>query len=160
MLEMAAEGARTNAIVRNVDLKVSRPEEPVLVRCDRDRMLRALAHVLDNAVRFAPDGSSVELGVREESGDVWFSITDHGPGLSEETRANLFDRTWHAKRADRVGAGLGLAIVRGFLDAHGGRLEVASSPGSPTMFSLILPKDARPSYPPPSSEPDEQPPRS
>ena len=72
-------------------------------------------------------------------------MTDHGPGISEETLAHLYDRTWHAKRAERVGAGLGLAIVRGLVDAHGGQIEVASKPGA-TTFTLIFPKeDAAPS---------------
>jgi signal transduction histidine kinase len=141
VLEIAAEAARANALARNVDIVVTAPEEPALVRCDRERMLRALAHVIDNAARLSPDGGSVQLTVAEREGNVCFLVTDHGPGLSDETLANLYDRTWHAKRAERVGAGLGLAIVRGFIDAHGGRIEVASKPGE-TTFTLVVPKDS------------------
>lgn len=141
ILEIAAEAARPNALARNVDIVVSAPEEPTLVRCDRERMLRALAHVIENAARFAPDGSAVELGVHENEGNVCFTVTDHGPGLSSETLENLYDRTWHGRRSDRVGAGLGLAIVRGFIVAHGGSIEVASKPGE-TTFTLIVPRDS------------------
>ncbi|MBX3225309.1 MAG: HAMP domain-containing histidine kinase [Labilithrix sp.] len=143
IVEMAAEAARPAALARNIDVTVSRAETPPLVHCDRERMLRALAHVLDNAVRFSPDGGVVAIAEEEREGTIRFSVTDHGPGLSEETLANLYDRTWHAKRADRVGAGLGLAIVQGFMKAHGGRLEVESAPGA-TTFTLVVPKDGAP----------------
>ncbi|MBX3260761.1 MAG: HAMP domain-containing histidine kinase [Labilithrix sp.] len=140
MLEMAAEAARQNALARNIEIAVRRAEPPPLLRCDRERMLRAIAHVLDNAVRFSPDGGSVSLTEEVRDGDVRISVSDQGPGLSEETLANLYDRTWHAKRAERVGAGLGLAIVKGFLRAHGGRIEIATTPGA-TTFTLVLPRD-------------------
>lgn len=140
MLEAAGEGARQNALARNVEITVSRPEPGPPLRCDRERVLRALAHVVDNAVRFSPDGGVVALGEEERDGTIRFSVTDHGPGLSEETLAHLYDRTWHAKRAERVGAGLGLAIVHGLVDAHGGQIEVDSKAGD-TTFTLIFPKE-------------------
>jgi signal transduction histidine kinase len=87
----------------------------------------------------------VALRVVEEAGEVRFSVTDAGPGLSAETLGHLYDRQWHGKRADRVGAGLGLAIARGFVVAHGGRIDVSSEPGQ-TTFVLAVPKDA-PSVP-------------
>lgn len=145
---IAAEGARDAALAKNVDIAVAPPEAPpeapLLVRCDRERLLRALAHLVDNAVRFAPPDSSVAISVHDEGADVRFSVTDRGPGLDAETRENLYDRTWHAKRAERVGAGLGLAIVRGFAEAHRGRIEIAMDP---TTFSLILPKEVSMSGP-------------
>jgi signal transduction histidine kinase len=141
MLEIAGDTARPNAVTRNIVVEVSRPATPLLLRCDRDRMLRALGHVIDNAVRFSPDGGTVSLIVSATDGTVQFTVTDHGTGISEETLANLYDRTWHAKRAGRVGSGLGLAIVRGFVLAHGGRVDVDSKAGGPTTFTLVLPKD-------------------
>ncbi len=141
MLEMVAEAARQNALARHVEITVARPENGPVLRCDRDRMLRALGHVIDNAVRFSPDGATVELAIDEVDDKVRFRVTDHGPGLSDETLANLYDRMWHARRADRVGAGLGLAIVRGLLVAHGGAVDVDSKPGIATTFTLTLPKD-------------------
>lgn len=133
---IAAEVAREAALSKNVAVAVVPPTAPLLVRCDRERLLRALAHLLDNAVRFAPPSSSVSIRAAEEAGAVRFSVTDQGPGLDDETQENLYDRTWHAKRADRVGAGLGLAIVRGVVEAHGGRIEIAMDP---TTFSVVLP---------------------
>lgn len=141
MLAIAAENARANGgTTRNVTLNVSRADNPILMRCDRDRLLRALAHVLDNAVRFTPEGGAVEIAVTELAGYVYFTVTDHGPGLKPDTLDHLYDRTWHAKRPDRTGSGLGLAIVRGILEAHRGRVEVDTQPGA-TTFSLVVPKE-------------------
>lgn len=142
MLEIAVDAARPTALARGIELSLSRPEAPPLLRCDRDRMLRALGHVIDNAVRFSPDGGRVEASVAELDEEVRFTVTDHGHGLSEETLANLYDRRWHSRRADRAGAGLGLAIVRGFVGVHGGRIAVESEPDVETSFALTLPKDA------------------
>lgn len=139
---IAAEAAREAAGAKEVEIVVAPLEAPVHLRCDRERMLRALAHLLDNAVRFAPPSTKVAIAVRDEGGDARVSVTDRGPGLDADTRANLYDRTWHAKRADRVGAGLGLAIVRGFVQAHGGRIEVDAEPGAAaTTFSIVVPKE-------------------
>jgi signal transduction histidine kinase len=154
MVEMAAETARQAGLARNVSVAVHVPAEPPLVRCDRERMLRALAHVLDNAVRVSPDDSVVSVGLEERDGMVRISITDRGPGIPEDTLANLYDRTWHSRRAERVGAGLGLAIVRGFLRAHSGIVEVETKPGGPSTFTLVFPKD----LPAPTSTPSEIPP--
>lgn len=135
---IAGEAVREAAAVKDVTVSVVPPESPILVRCDRERLLRALSHLLDNAIRFAPPASNVEIGVKESGSEARFTVVDRGPGLDAETLANLYDRTWHAKRADRVGAGLGLAIVRGFTQAHGGVVEVAANP---TTFALVIPKE-------------------
>ena len=83
--------------------------------CDRDRMLRSIGHVVENAVKLAPAGSTVTLAVGLQGSDVCFAVTDRGPGLTPQVRRNLYDRHWHAKRASRVGAGFGLAVTRGFV---------------------------------------------
>lgn len=135
---IAGEAMREIAAAKDVTITITPPEAPILVRCDRERLLRALAHLLDNAVRFAPAQTSVEIAVRDVGPDARFTVADRGPGLDADTLANLYDRTWHAKRADRVGAGLGLAIVRGFTESHGGKVEVS---GAPTTFALVIPKE-------------------
>lgn len=140
MLELAATAARENAQTRNVAIEVSKPDQRLSVKCDRDRMLRAIGHVVENAVKHAPEGSTVTLAIVPRGNAVAFSITDRGVGLSPQVRRKLFDRQWHAKRANRVGAGFGLAITRGFVVAHGGRLLVESLPGEQTTFTLSIPQ--------------------
>ena len=139
MLELAAEAATHAARARSLTVEVDRPPTNVHLTCDRDRMLRSLHHLIDNAIKHAPEASTITLSVAERGDDVMFSVVDRGAGLSAQTRRNLFDRHWHAKRASRVGAGFGLAIARGFAQAHGGKLTVDSRP-SLTTFSLVVPK--------------------
>ncbi len=140
MLDFAAEAAGEAARTRSVTIEVDKPERHVLVHCDRERMLRAIHHMVENAVKFAPEGSTVTLTVGTKDASVSFGVVDRGPGLSAQVRRNLFDRQFHAKRANRVGAGFGLAIARGFALAHGGKLAVESKPGI-TTFSITVPRD-------------------
>lgn len=141
MLELASEASSEAARARSVSFELSKPEQPFSMKCDRERILRALGHVVDNAVKEAPAGSTVTLAVRLRDSNACFTVTDRGPGLTPRVRKNLYDRHWHAKRASRVGAGFGLAIARGFLAAHGGRMQVESRPEERTTFTLCVPKD-------------------
>lgn len=111
---------------------------PALV--DADRIHQALSNLVANALKFTPPGGTVRLGARPDDEDGWVvvSVADTGPGIPEEVRDRLFDRFWQASRHDRTGAGLGLAIVRGIAEAHGGRIEVASRPGEGATFNLHL----------------------
>jgi signal transduction histidine kinase len=140
MAELAAAAMTEAARARSVILEVRKADPPVTMTCDRERMLRAIGHVVENAVKVAPEGSTVTVSVALHGEDVCFAVTDRGAGLSPQVRKNLYDRHWHAKRANRVGAGFGLAIARGFLTAHGGRLAVESRHGSETTFTLCAPK--------------------
>jgi signal transduction histidine kinase len=139
MLELAAQAAGEAARARSITIEIDRPATNVHVACDRERMLRSLHHLLDNAIKHAPEASTITLSVTLRGDDVTFSVVDRGDGLSAQTRRNLFDRHWHAKRANRVGAGFGLAIARGFAHAHHGKLSVDSRPGN-TMFSIVIPR--------------------
>ena len=141
MLELVAEAHRQSAVARSVTLDVVKPDEPVTLHGDRDRLLRAIGHVVENAVKHAPAGSTVTLAVAFRDEVVSFTVVDRGEGLSPQVRKNLYDRRWHAKRANRVGAGFGLAITRGFLAAHQGKLSAVSRPDEATTFTLSVPKD-------------------
>jgi signal transduction histidine kinase len=142
MIELAAEAAGEAARARSVTIEVIKPETPLSLECDRERLLRAIGHVVENAVKQAPEGSTVTLSVAMRHASLAFAVVDRGPGLSPQVRRNLFDRQWHAKQANRVGAGFGLAIARGFAVAHGGRILVDSRPAEATTFTLLVPKTA------------------
>lgn len=139
ILAQTREGLLEEAAARSVAIELATPAEHVLFACDRERFARALRNIVENAVRVAPSGSAVTLGVRAVDDDVVFDVTDRGPGLSPPVKRNLFDRQWHAKRADRVGTGFGLAIARGFAVAHGGALSAVSEPDIATTFTLVVP---------------------
>jgi signal transduction histidine kinase len=142
MLELAATASAETASARSVSIELRKPDEHVSFTCDRDRMLRSIGHVVENAVKIAPEGSTVTLAVGPRGADVCFTVTDRGPGLTPQVRRNLYDRHWHAKRASRVGTGFGLAIARGFVLAHGGKVLVESRPNVETTFTLCVPKSA------------------
>ncbi|HLF41687.1 MAG TPA: HAMP domain-containing sensor histidine kinase [Acidimicrobiia bacterium] len=120
--------------------------EPVVVQGDRDHLRQAIANLVANALRHTPAGTPLEVVARlERDGDAGarravVSVRDHGPGLGEEALAHAFDRFWRADAA-RVGhgAGLGLAIVAGIAEEHGGEAEAANAPGGGAVFTLRLP---------------------
>lgn len=142
LMALAATAAAVPAKARSIQIDVVQPESPMALQCDRERVLRAIGHVLDNAIKFAPENSTVTLSLEPRTkGLVAFVVADRGPGLTAQVRRHLFDRQWHAKRASRMGAGFGLAIARGIFAAHGGRIVVESRPHELTTFALCLPRN-------------------
>lgn len=113
-----------------------------LVLGDRDRLQQVFANLLDNASRMTPEGGTVTLGFSAEDGTSVASVTDQGPGISEEDAARVFDRFYRAQPSrDRTtgGAGLGLAIVAAIVKSHGGTITAAPAAGGGSVFTLRLP---------------------
>ena len=108
---------------------------PTHVNADPVLLERAISNLLDNAVKYSPDGAPIEVSVR--GGEV--VVADHGPGIAEEDLPRVFDRFYRAATArSKPGAGLGLAIVREAAEAHGGRATAESSAAG-ARFRLVLP---------------------
>jgi two-component system OmpR family sensor kinase len=131
----------------------------VTVHGDPDALTRVLTNLVANACRHTPSGSPVEVVVHGDggrdrvgdgagagaggAGEVKVDVVDHGPGVSDELRPQLFTRffrTDQSRSRDRGGAGLGLAIVAGILTAHGGRCELHDTPGGGATFRVVLPR--------------------
>jgi signal transduction histidine kinase len=114
----------------------------VVVLGDRDALKRAVANLLENAVRLAPAGSRVRLATGSEGGRAWIAVNDEGPGIAPEDQPRVFDRFWRGdkarSRADG-GTGLGLAIVRQIAESHGGQVRLHSKPGVGSTFVIWLP---------------------
>jgi signal transduction histidine kinase len=114
----------------------------VVVIGDRDALKRAVANLLENAVRLAPAGSRIRLATGSEGDRAWIAVADEGPGISPEDQPHVFDRFWRADkgraRADG-GTGLGLAIVRQIAESHGGQVRLQSKPGVGSSFVIWLP---------------------
>jgi signal transduction histidine kinase len=113
------------------------------VTVDRDRMAQVFGNVLDNALRYTPAGGTVTVEARQRDDRLQIRVTDSGEGISPEHLPHVFERFYRADIArDRThgGSGIGLAIVKALVEAHGGRVE-ASSPGQGfgAMFTLDLP---------------------
>jgi PAS domain S-box-containing protein len=109
------------------------------VRADAERLAQALGNLVGNALKFTPAGGRITLGARRVGTDVAFRVEDTGSGIPADALAHVFDRFWQVRRFDRRGAGLDLAIVKGIVEAHGGRITVESEPGAGTAFELTLP---------------------
>ncbi len=108
---------------------------------------QALVNVMENAARFSPNHGRLELRAGADDSEIFFSVSDEGPGIPEDERAKIFDMFYTAARGDRggQGTGLGLAICQGMVGAHGGRITVADGiDGRGTCITLHLPLQAQP----------------
>ncbi len=114
-----------------------------VVEVDRHRLVQALSNLVGNAVKFTPAGGAVELRVAPVEEGLALSVTDTGPGIEPEALEHVFDRFWQGKHARRAGAGLGLAIAKGCVEAHGGRIAVESAPGHGSTFTITVPLGVR-----------------
>jgi signal transduction histidine kinase len=108
------------------------------VAADEDRIHQALGNLVDNAIRFTPAGGRVRIVVGPDGDDLRFAVVDSGPGIPPEHLPRLFDRFWQAETRHRGAAGLGLAIAKGIVEAHGGRIWADSVPGKGSTFSFTL----------------------
>ncbi len=114
------------------------PEDSPALLVDHDRVLQVFSNLLGNAIKFTPEGGQLVLRAERMGDWMRFSVSDTGPGIPAAQLPHLFEPFWQA-RAGREGAGLGLAIARGLVEAHGGRLWIESSPGVGSTFSFTLP---------------------
>lgn len=140
--EGAVEAARTVANGK-VAIALELPEHPVSAEFDRDRIFQAVAILLDNAVKYTPAGGTVTVAVEAIDRGAEVRVTDTGPGIPAEHLPRIFERFYRVNEARTAGgAGLGLAIALQIAEAHGGRIDVASCPGSGSTFTLHLPTGA------------------
>lgn len=109
------------------------------VHADAARLQQVFANLLGNAIKFTPDGGAITVRAWPSGEQVTFSVSDTGPGIAEDELPHLFDRFWQATRTARLGTGLGLFIVKGIVQAHGGRVWVESKVGEGTTFFFTLP---------------------
>ncbi|HEX6927385.1 MAG TPA: ATP-binding protein [Longimicrobiaceae bacterium] len=109
------------------------------VEGDAERMGQVLSNLLGNAIKFGQEGGSIHLRVASRREEIVFSIIDDGPGIAPEDLPRVFDRHWRGKETAHLGAGLGLAISKAIVEAHGGRIWVESEPGRGTAFHFTIP---------------------
>ncbi|MEJ7813694.1 MAG: HAMP domain-containing sensor histidine kinase [Rubrobacter sp.] len=115
-------------------------EHEVMATFDRERILQVASILLDNAVKYTPEGGSVTVGVEENNGSVALTVTDTGVGIPEDQLPLVFERFFRADAARaEEGAGLGLSIARQIAEAHGGTLEARSKVSVGSTFVLLLP---------------------
>jgi len=108
------------------------------IAIDRARMHQALSNLLGNALKFTPAGGTIELRVEAHAGQTRFIVRDTGPGIDPEGVQRLFDRYWQARATSGTGVGLGLYIVKGIVEAHGGSIQVDTALGAGTAFIISI----------------------
>ena len=141
---VAEEAARTapTAAGEKIAVRYLPPEQPVNAPFDRNRIQQVASILLDNALKYTPEGGKVTVTVRESNGWAALEVSDTGVGIPEDQLPLIFERFYRADKARASsGAGLGLSIARQIAEAHGGKIEVESTPGKGSTFTLLLPKD-------------------
>lgn len=131
-----------HAYLNGITLEASvRPSNLVLI-ADEPLLRQALTNLLSNAIKYAPGSGAMQVRAEQVSGEVIFSVTDHGPGIPEQDQIRLFERFYRVKEpgTEKVkGSGLGLAIVKSIAERHGGRAWCYSKRGDGSTFYLAIP---------------------
>lgn len=125
-----------------LSLDVALPEEPLPpVPGDVDRLRQLLTILVDNALRYAPSGSSIQLSLAQRGPSCLLAVADHGPGVPDGEKKRIFDRFYRGSqsREDPAHFGLGLSVARELTEIHGGRLTVTDTPGGGATFCVTLP---------------------
>jgi signal transduction histidine kinase len=142
LVREAVEGLATEADRVFPDVPTDLP----VMHTDRQLLGRVVTNVLDNALKYSPDGSPVELGARAQDDEITFWVRDHGIGISVEQQLRIFERFYQADSSTTRrfrGAGLGLSMVRDLLSHLGGSIEVESELGSGSTFTVKMPVKVR-----------------
>src|SRR5947209_747422 len=146
LLDEVVSEVRMLALSKGLKVSGRLPERPVHVEVDAVSFRRMLLILLDNAIKYTPEGGAIAISLIEEASKVTIAVTDSGPGIPNEQLPFIYDRFW---RADTVrsreigGTGLGLAIAREIAQSHGAEISVESSVGHGSTFKIQLPGLAR-----------------
>jgi signal transduction histidine kinase len=144
LVEQTVQGVRMMAEQKNVQLVLSRSSPALWLEVDIHRMAQALTNLLENAIRYAPAGSPVEISARPVESGCELAVKDLGPGIDLRSRVDIFQRYSRAGPHPADGAGLGLFIANVAVRAHGGNMWVKSEPGAGATFGVVLPLSSQP----------------
>jgi signal transduction histidine kinase len=132
---------QSRAADKNISLNMHGDKNLPFISGDPRALERALSALVDNAIKFSPNGGEVDLNLKAERDALLIKVEDHGIGISPNTQPHVFDRFYHLERHDNQlygGIGLGLAIARQVIEQHNGSLEVFSTPGKGSTFTIKL----------------------
>jgi len=144
--------SQTEKTLANHSVRVRLPKELPMLHADAMFMQQALVNLLENAAKYSPAGTEIEMSASAEPDSLVLSVADRGPGVPENLRQSIFEKFVRGPNAIHLtGAGLGLAICRAIAAAHGGRAWVENRPEGGSIFRLALPREE----PPPVEEADQ-----
>ncbi|MGC8863280.1 MAG: sensor histidine kinase, partial [Armatimonadota bacterium] len=141
VIDAAAGNCEPIAVERGIQIQTDCPEDLTAV-INPPLLERAVANLIDNAVKYSPEGARVRVLGEQTNGEVAIHVIDNGPGIEAEHLPRIFERFYRvdtARSRKLGGTGLGLAIVKHVAQAHGGRVEVESTPGQGSKFTIVLP---------------------
>ena len=142
ILDKAQALIQAKAEVKGVVLKTDLPPDLPAILADRDRAVQVLLNILDNAVKFSPEGGKIDVKAAEENEFVAVRVTDQGPGIPAGEIPRLGERFYRVDKTrsrELGGTGLGLSIVKHLMQAHGGAMEIESAPGRGATVILRFP---------------------
>src|ERR1035437_8543052 len=139
LVSAAVETLTPLALAKSITLSTIVPPELPEVYADPGRMNQVLSNLIGNSLKFTPEGGKVTIDGIVDGKFVLFAVRDTGVGIPPADLPFVFNRFWQAKRMNRSGAGLGLAIARGIVLGHGGRIWIESTPGVETAVRFTLP---------------------
>ncbi|MGH9548101.1 MAG: PAS domain-containing sensor histidine kinase, partial [Terriglobales bacterium] len=143
MVLYALESVQTSAEHKKIEVRLA--DCDVDVWCDRDRVVRVIANLLDNAIKYSPSGETVTVSCVQQGDQVQFNFADRGRGVPSDKVETIFERFKQSDPGDEIekrGSGLGLAICKAIVEAHGGQIAVESEPGSGSRFWFHLPQES------------------
>jgi signal transduction histidine kinase len=139
LIERMARVFALQAREQGVTLETAAPEEDLSIECDATKLTWALSNLIGNALRYTPRGGKIRVEVAPAGELVRMTVADSGPGIPPDRRERIFER--HVQGDEPGAAGLGLAIVRDVVQAHGGRIYLESEVGHGSRFTLELPRE-------------------
>ncbi len=125
---------------QDVRLQFDSVNPPLLAFFDRERVIRILWNLIGNAIKHSPKHSKVVIKVRSDQKFIYIAVLDSGPGISEQNQTKIFTEFWQAKKTADQGPGIGLAVAKTIVEAHGGTLTVESQSGYGSTFTFSLPR--------------------
>ena len=135
----AIEAQMPLASAASLELRLDAAPDMHEVWADRDRLLQVFENLIGNAIKFTSPGGRITLGATAGADEVVFSVSDTGGGIAASHLPHIFDRFWQAPENTPRGMGFGLAIVKGIVETHGGRVWVESQPGRGSTFLFTIP---------------------
>ena len=143
VVEDVIDGLNVKALEKNLSI-VSELPQTTVIKADPKQLQRAITNLLDNAIKFSPRNSAVHIKVHTLDDSVVVEIEDQGPGIDDKDLPHVFDPFFkgkaHIKQAAQQGSGLGLAVVKSIIEAHGGEVWVKNKPEGGAKFWFKIPK--------------------
>jgi PAS domain S-box-containing protein len=139
LLAEAVDMLRPLATGSKLELKLQAPAELPMVSADANRVQQVLSNLIGNAIKFTPHGGWITVSAERTDHEVLFAVSDTGKGIPPEHLPHIFGQFWQGAKADDRGIGLGLAIAKGIVEAHRGRIWVESVVGEGSTFFFTLP---------------------